>query len=364
MNPLSLQSYCIKVREKAGEVAAFSALTSAISPRVLAHFVAKPIDETLLRSDLIKDRVGNLLRACGKAPCIWDSQFVTLVEDDPDIDAADLAFLLSKFREFGVLAIPAIHKSFDFFRRKTLLAHARKSGLPVCFVVNFADIGDWDALLSSVSDLGVEPENCIIQLDTSDADLSHHQEFAEFLKDQLVSLTDRAAWLKVIVCGTSYPFKNLAPANDIYRVTRHEWLVWQALSNLLNIRALGVMFGDYGADHGTISYKNGGRTIQHLRWACGEETIIVRGNADFSSIHDVAKKTITLIAPYEPTFCQGDAFLQSCADKLAPGSATTWRTANMNRHITLLVCETCQLLGLPLPEFRIEKAIQLEMFVS
>jgi hypothetical protein len=213
----------------------------------------------------------------------------------------------------------------------------------------------------------VKPQECVLILDFSDADLSEVDAFAAFQAEWILRTQEFGLWRRVIVAATNYPEKNPAPENGQTKVARNEWLAWkQALS--LNPRIGEVaMFGDFGADNAKIDFGGAGRALKHIRYATRDGWLVVRGGpltpeCD-GSIQDVARR-ITLSGSFAgELFSAGDEFISACAAGLGgKGNPTTWRAANMNHHMTRVTQDIADYLEIEIPAAVRRKSVQNDLF--
>ena len=58
-----------------------------------------------------------------------------------------------------------------------------------------------------------KPQQCVLILDFSDADLSDVDAFAAFEAEWILRSQELGLWRRVIVVATNYPEKNPAPEN-------------------------------------------------------------------------------------------------------------------------------------------------------
>ena len=213
----------------------------------------------------------------------------------------------------------------------------------------------------------VKPQQCVLILDFSDADLSEVDAFAGFEAEWILRAQEFGLWRRVIVAATNYPEKNPAAENGQARVGRNEWLAWkQALSLNSRVGELG-MFGDFGADNARIDFGTSGRALKHIRYATRDEWLVVRGGSPTQacdgSIRDVARRIMLSGSFAGELFSAGDEFIAACAAGLGTkGNPTTWRAANMNHHMTRVTQDIADHLEIEIPAGVRRKSIQNELF--
>jgi hypothetical protein len=201
-----------------------------------------------------------------------------------------------------------------------------------------------------IKNLAIQPSDCILILDLTDADLSTPREFAKFVAETLFKLRDFGAWAKIIVQSTSYPFKNPANDDSSADVARNEWQMWLALREIDSEIPNFAMFGDFGADNAHIDFKSGGRPIPHLRYATETHWLVSRGNRDagYGVMRNVADRIVKSGFFSGELFSAGDEFIAARAQGLnGVGNPMMWRSVNMNHHMSLVVAQLGKIYGKP-----------------
>jgi hypothetical protein len=213
----------------------------------------------------------------------------------------------------------------------------------------------------------LKPQQCVLVLDLSDADLSDVDAFAAFQAEWILRTQEFGLWRRTVSSATNYPEANPAPENGQIKIARSEWLAWnQALSLDPRIGKLAI-FGDFGADNANIDFGGAGRALKHIRYATRDEWLVVRGGrlTPFcdGSIQDVARRIILSGVFAGELFSAGDEFIAACANGLGgKGNPTTWRAANMNHHMTRVTQDIADNLEITIPAVLRRKSIQNDFF--
>jgi hypothetical protein len=223
------------------------------------------------------------------------------------------------------------------------------------------------AIQSLLMKMVAKPQQCVLVLDLSDADLSDVEAFAAFEAEWILRTQEFGLWRRVVVAATNYPEANPAPENGQTTVPRNEWLAWKkALS--LNPRVGEIaMFGDFGADNAKIDFGGAGRALKHIRYATREGWLVARGGPQTlicdGSIQDVTRRIMLSGAFAGELFSAGDEFIAACASGLGrKGNPTTWRAANMNHHMTRVTQDIADSLEIEIPAVLRRKSVQDDLF--
>jgi hypothetical protein len=371
MYPLDEIFYSPALRAKKGEFDACFALDHPSKERLLPDFVLPSLipeeDSTFSVDDLINQMVGSVAKCWGSRPCLLDLRFVKSSMGST-ADAARIEQLLVRSRLAGSRVIPVVGLATDFHRVAAAGKHvdATKSGAAIRVTLNDLNSPELEQLIEiQLTVLNVPSTDCLLVLDLSEADLSERDEFTQFISNWLVKLYSFGPWYKIIVQATNYPQSNPAPEGGEYSVPRSEWSIWQSLLSLEPRMQTFAIFGDFGADHGRINYKSGGRAaIPHLRYTTQTDWLVVRGHATHATIRSVAQRIVDSGAFSGEFFSVGDEFIASRARGAAGvGSPTSWRTVNMNHHMTWVTVRLGALLGIAVPQISHRRAsVQESLF--
>jgi hypothetical protein len=273
MYPLGGISYSAALRAKAGEFIACRNLDEGIKDRLLPEFILPPLkareNDALSIDQVIEAQVRKISSSWGSRPCLLDLRFLHF-DADGGLDASRVAQLLTHARSSRCSAIPIIDLTTDFYRVAAVGAHAKIARSGAALRVTLRDLANprlRQLIETQTSNLGISPDDCLIVLDLSDADLSHRDEFAKFASEWLFKLHEFGMWPRILLQATNYPLANPAPANGQRSISRSEWLIWLRILELDPKVREFVMFGDFGADNARIDFGASGRAITHLRYA-------------------------------------------------------------------------------------------------
>jgi hypothetical protein len=338
---------------------------------IAASFFVKDQEKKrqLTKDEYLNEHLGRIARSWGSRTFLLDTRFLKL-DKDAQQDASDLARFLNSSRKFGCSIIPTFDLKTADLRRSAILSHwqSTKNGLALRLTLSdLSDPGLRAKIHSLLLRMVVKPQQCILILDFSDADLSEVDAFSAFEAEWILRTQEFGLWRRVIVAATNYPEKNPSPENGQAKAGRNEWLAWkQALSLSPRVGEL-AMFGDFGADNARIDFGGAGRALKHIRYATRDEWLVVRGGrltleCD-GSIRDVARRIILSGSFAGDLFSAGDEFIAACAAGLGgKGNPTTWLAANMNHHITRVTQDIAEYLEIEIPAVVRRKSVQNELF--
>jgi hypothetical protein len=369
MYPLDQQFYSASLREKGGELRALRSLDKVSKDRLLPILVALPLSEkenaNFTLEGLVKREVGRVQSSWEQRVCLWDSRFLVFDRDNATEDGKWLGKLLTQFSVFRTRIIPVVGLREKVHRTSVLASHARDSGSGMAIRINFDDIQDYELLASTLKNLRTVPEDCVLVVDISDADISEHDEFAKSLVGWLFALKAKGNWAKIILTGSSFPIKNPAPVMGDATSPRLEWKLWKWTIGIEPGLRDFVMFGDFGADNAHFKFEGGGRPIPHLRYTSDPDWHTVRGDTTYPSLRGVSKR-ITDSGYYQGRdFSEGDEFIWDCgAGTINTADPTAWRAVNMNHHMTQVIVDLANFYGIKLPTRRSARPKQADLFAE
>jgi hypothetical protein len=377
MLPVETQDYAAFLRDKSAEHAAVQALDRANKNILLPCFIMAPFSvkdqekkRQLSKPEYFDTHLGRLARSWGRRTSLLDVRFLKF-DKDPQQDAADLAEFLANGLRYGCSTMPVLDLKMSELRRKAIRAHWQdtKNGLGLRITLGDLLNPKLGTMIQRILlDAVAKPQECVLILDFSDADLSDHEGFGDFEAEWVLRAQEFGLWRRTIVAATSYPEKNPAPENGQIEVQRKEWQAWKHAQNLDSRVGKLALFGDYGADNAKINFNGGGRAITHIRYAARDKWLIVRGGTPNllgdGSLRDVAKRIILSGTFAGDLFSAGDEFLAACASGLGTiGNPTTWRAANMNHHLTRATQDIADFLNIEIPAVARRKAVQEDLFL-
>jgi hypothetical protein len=376
MLPIEYQSYAVTLRDKTAEFDALRALDAPNKALILPIIVAASYfvkdqekKRQLTKEEYLSTHLGRITKSWGQRTCILDSRFLKF-DRDAQRDASDLATFLGDSIKYGCSIIPVCELRTSELRRSVISSHWRSSRNGLALRLTLNDLSDpklGGAIQSLLMKMVVKPQQCVLILDLSDADLSDIDAFAEFEAEWILRTQEFGLWRRVVAVATNYPEVNPAPENGQIQVARNEWLAWkQALSLNPRVGQL-AMFGDFGADNARIDFGGAGRALKHLRYTTRDAWLVVRGGhltpVCDGSIQDVARRVILSGAFAGELFSAGDEFIAACANGLGRnGNPTTWRAANMNHHMTRVTQDIADHLEIEIPAVIRRKPVQSDLF--
>jgi hypothetical protein len=376
MLPVEYQSYAITLRDKSAEFDALRALDAPNKELTLPIVVAASFfvrdqekKRQLTKEEYLNTHLGRIAKSWGRRTCLLDPRFLKF-DRDAQRDAFDLAKFLGDTTVYGCSIIPVCELRTSELRRSVISSHWQSSNNGVALRLTLNDLSDpklGTAIQTLLLKMVLKPQQCVLVLDLSDADLSDVDAFAAFQAEWILRTQEFGLWRRTVSSATNYPEANPAPENGQIKIARSEWLAWnQALSLDPRIGKLAI-FGDFGADNANIDFGGAGRALKHIRYATRDEWLVVRGGrlTPFcdGSIQDVARRIILSGVFAGELFSAGDEFIAACANGLGgKGNPTTWRAANMNHHMTRVTQDIADNLEITIPAVLRRKSIQNDFF--
>jgi Beta protein len=200
MYPVQKQFYSVTLREKGGELKGLRLLDETSKNFLLPNLIALPLSEKenakLTIEALIKREVGKVLQNWGTRVCLWDPRFLKFDEEDVIKDGIWLERLVGQFQRYGARVIPVVGLREEIHRTSAIASYARRANSGIAIRVDFDDIQEYELLDVALTNLRTRPEECILIVDITDADISEHDEFAKSLIGWLFALKDRGNWEK------------------------------------------------------------------------------------------------------------------------------------------------------------------------
>lgn len=357
-------SYSPSLRFKKGEYLALSELDDAIKDLTLPHLVIPPIsardsemNRKLSRDEFFPVQIGRIARNWGSRTCLLDMRFVEFAHGAIE-DGERLFKFLNSSSKFGCSVIPVFDLTTPPNRLDAIRRHWLQTRCGLALRIPFLDLGRHDLskfVQNLLLKMVAKPSEVALIFDLSGSVFDEEdEEFSRSLLVWLEQLQEIGLWRRIIVTWSSYPFKNPAPQNDQVRVPRKEWNIWKMVVALDKRANDYCMFGDFGADNSNILFKGGGLPITHLRYTLSSDWLVVRGGASSvgaegvapidGTLREVSRKIIASGFFAGDTFSAGDEFIADCAaGRCSLGSASEWRNANMNHHITRVVIDLAAL---------------------
>lgn len=343
------------LRMKAGELEGMSALAPDIADRTLPRLIVPPPEErdqgvqaALLEVDAQPDIVKPLAAAWPRRDVLIDPKFL-LDEFDRSQSGIWLPKMFERAWKRDVQAIPLAHASdlladeFEAFKAST----NHPGSIKLSITIPSDDLADDDLLnrvISKLTAIGCDPEDCMITADFSEADFTQPEFVAEVIEGVLDMLKSSALWKQIAFQGTNYPEKNPALPGGYYKIPRNEWIAWRRAVKLDPKTAEEMIFGDYAADCSKMKFGGkGGRAIPHYRYATSDAWYLQRGLASGTHEENMRAVCIGIVTSglfAGQDFSSADDYIYLNSKGLAgPGNATNWRAINTTHHITRVVTD-------------------------
>jgi len=288
-------SYFPALRFKQGEYFACAKLPDEIQQHIFPRFIVPPPkerDPELARiptPDEIAYLTGNRI---GKhwpfRPAFLDAQFVAPVLEG---DALVRMFEVARTYNPNLIPVARVSDLTNPVYRELIKTTTPRLGV----YVSYEDI-DPEALISGVQSIGCSPEQCVIFVDFTGADLEPERAAGSvgFVFDLL---GESAPWNRIVFQGSAFPTTNPAQHGQSILIPRNENKSFLAGLEDSSVSPDRIGYGDYAADCGEINFPTKGRgiAIRHIRYTTPTDTFVVRGNKEGSDdqiIRNVCQRII------------------------------------------------------------------------
>jgi len=358
--------YMTALRMKKGELEGLFWLRGDVADCVIPMLIVPPAKERssssqeslFATSKSMPDVGGVLSKYWVHRPAFVDPR-VLFKEYGTDNAVDWLPALFSRARDMGVLAIPVASLTLletigtASFKAAITSADQLKFGLSI----PSGDMTDptLSARIQTVLDsLGLQPSQCTVIADFTDADLSEPSVVAPIIRGSLEQLQSLGHWQMIVFLGTDYPEKNPAKPGQTFVQPRNEWHAWVEAVKFDPSTARQMVFGDFAADSSKIDFKAGrAQPIRHSRYTTASSWLVVRGEnegSDYKVMKDVFERIVESGKFSGAKFSHADAYIFDVARNNAPkaGNATTWRQVNTTHHITRVVADIAEVRSVPI----------------
>jgi len=360
----TIKSYIPILRWKLGEILAMERLYSrdraGITPLIEFIMPAPTTDKNDYKK-ILEDPQSKFLRILPKITKqiikSWgkDAIFIDVHLLDGNIRIRAFEEILSSADMLDIFAVPVIHiipvtsTDADMATRKVAVKYAKINGTGLCIRIDKShldDINIADHITKFVKDneLDIKTSDLFVDLQVIDKESS-----ADSTAEKLARLPNIGQWRSFIVSGGAFP-KDLAgfPKHNHYALDRLDWDLWKKIikSDLLKRHPF---FSDYTIQHPIhYGYVPGANTSASVRYTDDETWKVMRGEglknpkgAGHKQYPAHAQSIVT--QPFfnfrGADYSFGDAYIAERAspDNEKSGNPTTWITAGINHHLTLVM---------------------------
>jgi hypothetical protein len=360
MLPFENQTYLPALRVKQGEYRALAELQSDVAEQILPHFIIPPPRErdpekgrVLTFDETVHEAGRRVGKYWPRRPCLLDPRFLFAEPYDSEC-VMWLPRLFKVATGTGSLPIPVASLSdLEGARLAAFSAVMLQQSAGIALRITLRNLGD-PGLPTRVQSVllraGAKPNECLLLLDFSGADLSEPQMVADYILTAYQQVNEIGLWGRFAVQTTSFPEKNPSEAGGYSLLPRNEWHAWKSAANHDDSIKQNMMFGDFGADSSKFIFASGGHgPIRHYRYSTPESWFVVRGTDEHpvkKTMQDVSLKIVNSDHFAGQEFSRGDAFIYDTAyGHAGPGNPSTWRKVNTVHHLTRVVCDLATLHG-------------------
>ncbi|MGJ5000101.1 beta family protein [Bradyrhizobium sp. HKCCYLRH2060] len=278
-----------------------------------------------------------------------------------------LTELIERARTAGALACPAISPSHSTEYVRAVKRFVEwNPGYPVCVRVQakHLDSPTFQADLESlIRDLRCRPSDCFLVLDfrALDAPTSEAEDqFVENLADRLAEMPFLHDWSGLAVALSSFPAEIKMKPGQVKEFPRTDLSVYKKLIQNRKVLLRTPMFGDYALDTSPIVKPQRRTPSAQLRYSTPNQYAVAKGTTvkkpfGYESIFPVADLLTSQSFFMGKEFSAGDAFIVGLQERPpATGSASTWRWASTDHHLTCNLRWLSELYGLRVADAKVE----------
>lgn len=262
-----------------------------------------------------------------------------------------IEYTFNEFRSADISAIPVISNATGPDYNEIVKSIAERDNHGVClriFCEQHVDVNsDIEDLLSF---LNLQRRDCDLLIDLRDIRNQLPEYGVDRVKSILINLYQPDDWRSLVISGSSFPIDLTEfRADQIHRITRNEWVIWNAI--IVDPEILRKpSFSDYAISHPNINeidspFPNASASIRYTK---DSEFAIYRGRGTkqfgYEQFYDISETLISSTDYYGIDHCAGDKFIYKCAtQKKETGNLTSWRWIGTVHHIVCVLEQLRQL---------------------
>lgn len=286
--------------------------------------------------------------------CLSDVALVDVHFIDSDLRVQTIKHILDNHSKINAKIIPVTHilpvnsTEADMKVRELAIEHAKSTEDGICIRIDRFNINDGN--LSQVIDeflstnqLSIAATDIIIDLGLVDDTTS-----AEALCSALRAIPQIKACRTFILASGAFPpdLTDIEPFTT-KQVTRNDWLLFQKMSPLLAETSRNPVYSDFTIQHPAYGEPiSGGNTSASIRYASDTFWQIyrgkgLRGKSSPGFVQYTAQAKLLVNDPvFKKDCCAGDSYVSERAtDETKTGNPTTWLTAGINHHMSLVITQ-------------------------
>lgn len=296
-----------------------------------------------------------LLKHCGKTSVFIDVHLL-----DGDIRATSFEKILLSSSELGITPIPVIYvvpqisTDSDMSTRDAAVKFSKIDNKGLCIridVAHFDDIKLSDYIIEFMKKNELQFENTDILVDLQ---VINNETSLDSVIEKLSLIPEISRWRNFIISGGAFP-KDLSGfhKHGHYELERLDWILWKNITDSKKIKR-DIIFSDYTIQHPIHRILGPGLNISaSIRYTNDEKWEIMRGEglrnekgAGYQQYPAHAKLIVQQPFYKGDDFSYGDRYIadRALSDNKKSGNPTTWLTAGINHHLTLVARQTSNLL--------------------
>lgn len=297
-----------------------------------------------------------IVKSWGKDPIFIDVHLL-----DGVIRTRAFQEILTSATSLDIFAVPVVHiipvtsTDADMATREVAVKYAKTNGTGLCIRIDKSHLDDANIanhITKFVEDNKLDIKNTDLFVDLQVVDKNT---VADSVIEKLVRLPELKQWRSFIVSGGAFP-KDLSelPKHGHYELERLDWSLWKSIVGSKVLKRQPV-FSDYTIQH-PIYYGSipGANTSASVRYTNDEIWDVMRGEglrnekgAGNKQYPAHAQLMVTSSFYKGANYSFGDSYITERAkpDNKKSGNPTTWITAGINHHLTLVTRQIASLPG-------------------
>ena len=267
------------------------------------------------------------------------------------------SYIFSELRKFKANAVPvaSLDCSGAVIAELTTIIGTDKKGSAIRARLEHVMKADFAAnLLSSMSNLKVDPSNTDLIVDLGTPNYEPYKAFASALRVALGKIPNLNSFRSYVLVGSAFPdsLKEVSVPGGF--VERHDWKFYHTLVTDLPNGMRRPNFGDYTIVHPAFSANMDMRMIKpagKLVYTTGDQWMIRKGGAfrdNPKQMHGHCEYVVNSVHFRGAAFSFGDDYIQNCAKKKnGPSTQTRWKSVGINHHIMHVLGEIASVSATP-----------------
>jgi hypothetical protein len=352
-------TYVPSLRWRMGEYQALSRLSEEAKARVVPFVVIPEIEfdfEEWAPKKTVQEHVGPFAKRFrqkwGMRPA-WIDVHPKIHAQPMDSGKLPIAHVFDELHVVWNNAVPVTSLDGSPAINAAVAAIVKTDGLGVGIRVRIEHVmkpGCKPAIDALMKSIGVAPADTDLIVDLGAPNYEPYADFADGLIAAMSAFGDLSAFRSYIVMGSAYP-QTVGLGKPGGDLPRHDWLFYQTLVGKLDKDARIPNYSDYTIVNPEFTprdmrrIRSGGKVVY-----TESKTWYVRKGGAFrdnpAQMHDHCKYILDSGKFRGPTFSDGDAYIEKCANKkVRPSNQPFWKQVAISHHIMHVLDDLSKLGG-------------------